>query len=89
MNPPATLQACDLVIALVNFVESLAVPLPVAGLLACGLIAASRHTNRQQDNARRASAKAPSRFPVSQLSQLAQSPRHPQPKPGTALIIAV
>ncbi|OQZ06140.1 MAG: hypothetical protein B6D36_06530 [Planctomycetes bacterium UTPLA1] len=88
MDTATTIRFCDLVIGLTNFVELLAFALPIAGLLACGLIATSRHVNRRLDDARHASGLRTSRIPASRASQVAAPTRHRQPKPGTALTIA-
>ncbi|OWY72652.1 hypothetical protein B7486_06975 [cyanobacterium TDX16] len=88
MDTATTIRFCDLVIGLANFVELLAFALPIAGLLAIGLIAASRYVNHRLTAARHAPAQDPARLRASRLSQFAKAPRHPQPKPDTALIAA-
>lgn len=85
MDTATTIRFCDLVIGLANFVELLALALPFAGLLAIGLIAASRRLNRPHDIAGRAPAKEPSRIPA---PRLAKAPPHTQPKSDKALIAA-
>lgn len=88
MDTATTIRFCDLVIALVNFVEFLAFTLPVVGLLACGLFATSRYINRRLAAARHASGQESLRIPAFRTPRFHVPPRRRQPKPDTALIVA-
>ncbi len=88
MDTATTIRFCDLVIGLVNFVEFLAFALPIAGLLACGLILTSRCLNRRLKSAGHALARKSSRIRDTRSPRLPVPPRRRQPKPDTALIAA-